>query len=173
MLGIKQTIPDIEFQALLPAGQFTSLRLSDFRGRWLVLFFWPLDFTFVCPTEIRAYNRLVPEFEKIGTALLGASVDSVYTHKAWCANGLGPVDFPMIGDVTRRLAKGFGVLLNEEGVAARASFIIDPHGVVMSASVNGLDVGRSAAETLRLLQAFQTGGLTACEWQPGQALLQD
>jgi alkyl hydroperoxide reductase subunit AhpC len=168
---IGSTVPDLEAEALMPDGRFDKLRTGDWRGRWTVLFFYPLDFTFVCPTEIRAYHNLAPQFEKADALLLGASVDSVHTHRAWVRNGLGEVGFPLIGDVNRGLAQAFGVLLQEEGVAARATFIIDPEGRVASASVNALNVGRSAHETLRLLQAFQAGGLTACEWQPGEPLL--
>jgi alkyl hydroperoxide reductase subunit AhpC len=172
MLMIGQIVPDLVVEALMPSGEFQKLRLSDVFKQWTVLFFWPLDFTFVCPTEIRGYNKLASEFEAAGATLLGASVDSVYTHRAWTENGLGKMAFPLIGDVNRRLSRTFGVLLEEEGVAARATFIINPEGRVDSVTVNALNVGRSATETLRVLQAFQAGGLAPCEWQPGEPLIQ-
>jgi len=171
MLMIGSRIPDLEVEALMPDGRFEKLDTNDLCGRWTVLFFYPLDFTFVFPTEIRAYDNFAPQFEKANALLLGASVDSVHTHRAWVRDGLGEVSFPLIGDVNRKLAQAFDVLLEEEGVAARATFIIDPEGRVASASVNALNVGRSANETLRLIQAFQAGGLTSCEWQPGEPLL--
>lgn len=168
IIGIDQTLADYSGEALMPNGQFHTIRLAEYRGKWVVLFFWPLDFTFVCPTEIRAFNDLATEFDAGGAVLLGASVDSVYTHRAWTEHGLGKMRFPLIGDVTRELARSFGVLLEQQGVAARGTFIIDPEGNVKSVSVNALNVGRSARETLRLLQALQSGQLTACDWQPGQ-----
>ncbi len=171
IIGIGQTIPDYSGEALMPNGQFQTIRLADYRGKWVVLFFWPLDFTFVCPTEIRAFDDLTTEFDAVGAVLLGASVDSVHTHRAWTEHGLGKMHFPLIGDVTRRLAQSCGVLLDEQGVAARATFIIDPEGKVKSASVNALNAGRSAREVLRLLQALKTGEPTACEWQPGETFV--
>ncbi len=171
MLMIGNRAPDLSVEALMPDGRFEHLRLASLLGRWAVLFFYPKDFTFVCPTEIRSYEALAPKFRESDAALLGASVDSVHVHRAWVEHGLGRLSFPLIGDVTRRLAQAFGVLLEDEGVAARATFILDPEGRVASVTANALEVGRSATETLRLLQAFQAGGLTACEWQPGDGLL--
>jgi peroxiredoxin 2/4 len=172
MLMILQSVPAVDVEAYMPDGEFQNLRLTHYAGRWVVLFFWPMDFTFVCPTEIRGYEKLAPKFAEAEAVLLGASVDSVYVHRAWTEHGLGKVSFPMIGDVTRRLTEGLGVLLDDEGVAARATFIIDPQGIVVSESTNALNVGRSVDETLRLLHAFQAGGLAPCEWRPGQPLLE-
>jgi alkyl hydroperoxide reductase subunit AhpC len=167
MLKPGDRIPEFEGQALFPEGEIEDIALGDYRGKWVTLFFWPLDFTFVCPTEIRGFEELAAEFEKRGCELLGASIDSVYVRRAWVEHGLGPVSFPLIGDVNKSLARGFGVL-DPQGVALRATFIISPEGVIESVMANGLNVGRSAAETLRLVAAFQSGELTACEWQPGQ-----
>jgi peroxiredoxin (alkyl hydroperoxide reductase subunit C) len=161
----------LEVDALTLDGRFERLRRGALVGRWSVLFFYPKDFTFVCPTEIHGYEALAPRFRETDAVLLGASVDSVHVHRAWVEHGLGKVSFPLMGDVTRRLTHSFGVLLEDEGVAARATFLLDPEGQVASVTANALDVGRSAAETLRLVQAFQAGGLTACEWQPGDRLL--
>jgi peroxiredoxin 2/4 len=170
MLTVGQTLPDYKGEALMPNGQFAELKLSDFRGKWLVLFFYPLDFTFVCPTEIQGFNKLYPEFEKANTVVLGASVDSVHCHKAWTESSLGKLSFPLIGDLTRELAQGCGIL-SPEGFSHRATFVVNPDGVIESVTINSSNVGRSTEETLRTLQALKAGGLTACGWQPGQPLL--
>ena len=171
MLTVGQSLADYSGEALMPNGEFAPVKLADYRGKWLVLFFYPLDFTFVCPTEIQGFNRLYAEFEKANTVVLGASVDSVHCHKAWTEHGLGQLAFPLIGDLTRELAQGCGVL-SAEGFAHRATFIVNPQGAIESVTINSSNVGRSTEETLRLLQALQAGGLTPCDWQPGQSLLQ-
>jgi peroxiredoxin (alkyl hydroperoxide reductase subunit C) len=171
MLTVGQQLPDFTGEAFLPNGEFGEINLTDLRGKWLVLFFYPLDFTFVCPTEIRGFNNLYDEFVKADTTVLGASVDSVHSHKAWTEHGLGKMRFPLIGDITHQLAQGCGVL-SEKGHAERATFIVNPAGVIESVTVNSSNVGRSTDETLRILQALQAGGLTPCEWHPGQAMLQ-
>lgn len=170
MLKPGDLVPNYQGTAYLPTGEFKAFTLEEYRGRWVTLFFWPLNFTFVCPTEIKAYDALFDQFDRRGCAVVGASVDSVHAHRAWCQDGLGTVQFPMVGDVTRELTNGFGVLSNE-GVALRATFIINPQLIIESASVNALNVGRSAKETLRVLDALQAGGLTSCEWQPGEPLV--
>ena len=136
--------PDLEVEAFMPDGRFKRLRLGSLLGRWAVLFFYPQDFTFVCPTEIRGYEAFAPRFREADAVLLGASVDSVHVHRAWVEHGLGKVSFPLIGDVTRRLAQAFGVLLEDEGVAARATFILDSQGRVASVTANALEVGAAA-----------------------------
>lgn len=171
MLTVGQTLPDFTGEALLPNGEFGPLKLSDYKGKWVVLFFYPLDFTFVCPTEIKGFNQLQGEFVKLDTVVLGASVDSVHCHKAWTEHGLGKLAFPLIGDLTRELTIGCGVMA-PEGFAQRATFIANPDGVIESVTINSSNVGRSTEETLRVLQALQAGGLAPCGWQPGQALLQ-
>src|SRR3569832_173856 len=170
MRSIGYTIPAVACEAYLPDGRIEPLALAHYRGKWLVLFFWPLDFTFVCPTEIRAYSDLSHDFDLSGAVLLGASVDSVHVHRARVRHGLGTVKFPMLGDVSRSLAQGFGVLA-ESGVAGRAPRIKTTEGRVVSIAANDLNVGRSARETLRLLHALHSGELTACEWQPGQSFV--
>ena len=171
MLTVGQQLPDYSGEALLPNGEFAPIKLTDSMGKWLVLFFYPLDFTFVCPTEIRGFNGLYDQFAKTGAVVLGASIDSVHCHKAWTEHGLGKLHFPLIGDVTRELARGCGVL-SAGGPAERATFIANPQGVIESITINSSNVGRSPEETLRTLQALQAGGLAPCDWQPGQALLQ-
>lgn len=170
MLKIGDQVPSMDVEALLPDGSFRTYNLDQYREGWWVLFFWPLDFTFVCPTEIRGFDALMPAFQKLGCAVVGASVDSVHAHRAWCEHGLGKVNFPMIGDVSHALGERFGVLL-PSGVAARATFIVNPAGIVESVAMSSLNVGRSPNETLRLVEALQTGELTACDWKPGDAVL--
>lgn len=170
MISIGDPIPEVSAEAYLPDGRIETVSLAHYRGTWLVLFFWPLDFSFVCPTEIRAYSDLGHDFEISGAVLLGASVDSVHAHRHWVRHGLGPVRFAMLGDVSRALAQGFGVM-TESGVASRATFIVNPEGRVMSVSASHLTVGHSARETLRLLHALQSGELAACGWQPGHACI--
>lgn len=171
MLKPGEVMPFYSGQAVMPNGRIEPISLADYRNVWSVVFFWPMDFTFVCPTEIRGFNELAKEFEQRHCKLLGASIDSVYVHAAWIRHGLGKVDFPLIGDVDRSLASGFGVL-DEQGVALRATFIVNPKGIIESCSANALSVGRSPHETLRLLCAFQTGELTGCEWKPGDEFVQ-
>ncbi len=163
--------PDFKAQALLPDGSFKEVKFADYRGKWVVIFFYPLDFTFVCPTEIQGFNLKYDEFKKLGAEVLTASTDSVYSHKAWTEKGLGKVKFPMIGDTNHEVSRAFGVLVEEKGVSLRGTFIIDAQGIVRSAVVNDLPVGRSVDETLRTVQAFQTGELTPCNWKPGEKTL--
>ena len=170
MISIGHTIPDVAREAYLPDGRIEPVSLAQYRGKWLVLFFWPLDFTFVCATEIRAYSDLSHDFDISGAVLLGASVDSALAHCNWVKNGLGPVAFPMLGDVSHELARRFGVLA-DSGVALRATFIANPEGRIVSIAANGLNAGRSARESLRLLHALQSRELAASEWQPGDGFV--
>ena len=170
-LKVGKPAPDVKAQALMPDGSFKEVKLSDYRGKWVFLFFYPLDFTFVCPPEIKGFNGKYEEFKKMGAEVLTASTDSVYSHKAWVEQGLGKVSFPMLGDTNHEVSRAFGVLIEEKGIALRGTFIVDPQGVVKSAVVNDLPVGRSVEETVRTLQAFQTGELTPCQWAPGQKTL--
>lgn len=168
---IGQLAPDFSAEAYMPDGSFGEVRLSSYRGKYVVLFFWPLDFTFVCPTEIRGFETLRPQFEKVGAQLLGVSIDSKFVHKAWVDNGLGQVGFPMISDMNKTISRDFGVLMEDKGIALRGTFIINPEGKLMSSTVNFLDTGRNVEETLRTVQAIQTGGLTGCGWKPGDSTL--
>jgi peroxiredoxin (alkyl hydroperoxide reductase subunit C) len=153
-----------------------NVSLEDYRGKWLVLFFYPLDFTFVCPTEITALSDRAQEFKDLDAEILGVSIDSVYSHRAWIntpreKNGLGELNFPLASDITKEVSRAYGVLLEDKGIALRGLFIIDPEGVVQHATINSLNVGRSVDETLRVLEALQTGGLCPANWKPGQATL--
>jgi peroxiredoxin (alkyl hydroperoxide reductase subunit C) len=153
-----------------------TVSLSDYRGKWLVLFFYPLDFTFVCPTEITAFNDRVQEFRDANCEILGVSVDSIYSHRAWIRTpreqgGLGPVNYPLASDITKEVSKAYEVLIEEEGIALRGLFIIDPDGIIRYQVVHGNNIGRNVDEVLRVLEALQAGGLCAANWKPGDALL--
>lgn len=152
------------------------VKLSDYQGKWLVMFFYPLDFTFVCPTEIQGFNSKLEAFKQSGAEILGVSTDSVYSHRAWIKtsksdNGLGGLNFPLASDITKKVSADYGVLIEEQGVALRGLFIIDPEGVLRYQVVSDLNVGRSVDETLRVLQALQTGGLCPIDWHPGDRTL--
>lgn len=174
-VGIKA--PDFKMKAVASNGNdFIDVKLGDYNGKWLVLFFYPLDFTFVCPTEITAISRRADEFKGLDTEILGVSIDSVHSHKAWLnadkANGgLGKINFPLASDITKEVSREYGVLIEEEGIALRGLFIIDPEGKVRYSVVHDLNVGRSVDETLRVLQALQSGGLCAIDWKPGEKTL--
>jgi peroxiredoxin (alkyl hydroperoxide reductase subunit C) len=153
-----------------------KISLEDYRGRWLVFFFWPFDFTFVCPTEITAFSDNYEQFLDLDCDIVGASVDSVYTHRAWTQtprdqSGIGPVKFPLVSDFSKETARAYGVLDDETGAAHRGLFIIDPEGVLRYQVVTDMNVGRSVDETLRVLQALQAGGLCPANWKPGDRTL--
>ena len=167
--------PEFSLQAVL-AGQFKQVGLDDFKKKWLVVFFYPLDFTFVCPTEILAFSDRYDEFKKLGADVIGVSIDSQFTHLAWteaprAKGGIEGLKYALLADMNKTMAKAFGVLNEEAGIALRGLFIIDPDGVVQHATVNNLGVGRSVDETLRVLQAFQYvrehGEVCPANWQPG------
>ena len=170
-LQVRRKAPAFSTDACMPDGSFKKISLSDLKGKWVVLFFYPLDFTFVCPTEIRSFDEHYAQFKKAGAEVFSASTDSAFSHKAWVAHGLGKVQFPMLADTNHELSKAYGVLIQEKGIALRGTFIIDPEGNLKSAVVNDLPVGRSVEETLRTIQALQTGKLTGCGWQPGEKTL--
>lgn len=152
------------------------IRLSDYRGKWLVLLFYPLDFTFVCPTELRGFSKRYSEFSAEGAEVLGVSIDSVHTHRAWLKapldqGGLGELRFPLASDITHQVSKDYGIFVEEKGHSLRGTFLIDPKGVLRFSLINDLDVGRSVDETLRTILAFKTGGLCPVDWSPGQPTL--
>lgn len=164
--------PDFKMATVLGNGEdFGNVSLEDYKGKWLVMFFYPLDFTFVCPTEITAYSDRYEDFQKAGAEVLGISVDSEHSHKAWINGDLGKLNFPLASDMTKSVARDYGVLLEEDGVALRGLFIIDPDGNVKYSVIHDLNVGRSVDETLRVLKALQTGGLCPVNWNEGEELL--
>uniref|UniRef100_A0A8I6WT71 2-Cys peroxiredoxin BAS1, chloroplastic n=1 Tax=Hordeum vulgare subsp. vulgare TaxID=112509 RepID=A0A8I6WT71_HORVV len=156
-----------------------EVKLSDYIGKkYVILFFYPLDFTFVCPTEITAFSDRHEEFEKINTEILGVSVDSVFSHLAWVqterkSGGLGDLKYPLVSDVTKSISKSFGVLIPDQGIALRGLFIIDKEGVIQHSTINNLGIGRSVDETLRTLQALQyvqenPDEVCPAGWKPGE-----
>jgi len=168
---VGEPAPDFSLEAV--AGkEFRKISLADYRGKWVVLFFYPLDFTFVCPTEIKGFNAALKDFEKLNAVVLGASVDSKWAHMAWIERGdLGDLKFPLLSDINKETARKYGILDEREGVALRGLFIIDDKGVLQYLTVNNLSVGRSIDETLRTLEALQTGELCPINWKPGQRTL--
>lgn len=152
-------------------GKMDKFSLSDYRGKWVILVFYPLDFTFVCPTEIKGFSNATPAFEKLKAQLFGISVDSVHSHKAWEKDMGIKLSFPLLSDIKKEVAAAYNVLIEDEGVALRGTFIIDPEGVLKYQVVSFNDAGRSVAETLRALQALQSGKLCPIEWKPGEATL--
>jgi alkyl hydroperoxide reductase subunit AhpC len=137
----------------------------------VVLFFYPLDFTFVCPTEILEFSKRAGEFEALGAQVIGCSVDSEHSHKAWIEHGLGELAIPLASDLTRSIARSYGALLEDRGIATRATYVIDPQGVVQYACYHNTAVGRSVSETLRVLEALQTGEKCPVEWRAGARTL--
>ncbi len=153
-----------------------NVKLSDYAGKWVVLLFYPLDFTFVCPTELTTFSDRVEDFEGIGAEVIGVSTDSVHSHRAWLRtpreqNGVEGLKYPLASDITKEVARSYGVLIEDKGIALRGLFVIDPEGILRYAVVHDLNVGRSAEETIRVIQALQTGGLCQAEWRPGQETL--
>lgn len=150
-----------------------NVKLWDYKGKWLILLFYPLDFTFVCPTELISFSERLDEFEGVGAEVIGVSTDSVHSHRAWLKtpqdkNGIEGVKYPIASDVGGKLAKAYNILVDEANIALRGLFIINPEGVLQYSVVHDLNIGRSVDETLRVLQGLQTGGLCSADWKPGQ-----
>jgi peroxiredoxin (alkyl hydroperoxide reductase subunit C) len=176
MLTVGDRFPDYRLQAVvsLEAGrEFVELTGASQPGKWRVVFFWPMDFTFVCPTEIAEFGRRAGDFRQRGAEVLGASTDTHYVHLAWRKQhpDLRDLPIPMLADTRRELSTALGILHKEDGVPLRATYIVDPEGTIRFASVNDLDVGRNVGEVLRVLDALQTGELTPCNWRPGEKTL--
>jgi peroxiredoxin 2/4 len=176
-LRVGQAAPDFSATAVYDQ-EFKTIKLSDYRGKYVVLFFYPLDFTFVCPTEITAFSDRYSEFKALNTEVLGVSVDSEFSHLAWIqtdrkAGGLGDLSYPLVADLKKEISTAYNVLDPDAGVALRGLFIIDPDGVIQHATINNLAVGRNVDETLRVLQAFQyvqshPDEVCPAGWQPGE-----
>jgi peroxiredoxin 2/4 len=150
------------------AQEFRKIALSDYRGKWVVLFFYPGDFTFVCPTEIKGFNKSLPEFRAAKAEILAVSVDSKFSHLAWIKSGaLDTLDYPLLSDFSKKTARDYGVLDENSGSARRGLFIIDPNGVIQHILIHNDNVGRSVDETLRVLKALQTEELCPINWKPG------
>lgn len=150
---------------------FKEVSLKDFQGKWVCLFFYPLDFTFVCPTELRAFAQHEAEFKEAGCQVVSCSTDSQHSHKAWFERDLKEVKYPILADTNHRVSRDYGVLIEDQGIALRGTFLIDPKGTLQWMSVNALGTGRSVDEVLRTLQALKTGELCPADWKKGQQTL--
>jgi peroxiredoxin (alkyl hydroperoxide reductase subunit C) len=176
MLTVGDRFPRFKLQAVVSlekGREFAEVTNESYPGRWTVVFFWPLDFTFVCPTEIAAFGRKNRDFQDRDAQLLGASTDSQFVHLAWRRDhpDLKTLPFPMLADTKRELSAELGILHREDGVPLRATFIVDPQGIIRHVSVNDLSVGRNVDETLRVLDALQTDELCPCNWNKGEPTL--
>ena len=177
MLSVGQKFPEFKLKATVTndiKNAFTEVTNSTYKSEWLVVFLWPKDFTFVCPTEIAEFGKISKDFKDRGAQVLGASTDSEFVHLAWRQHKeeLNKLPFPMLADVKRELSESMGVLHKTDGVPLRATFIVDPEGVIRHVTVNDLDVGRNVDETLRVLDALQTGELCPCNWKKGDKTLE-
>lgn len=176
---VAKQAPRFEMQAVLANKEFGKVSLEENikNGKWTVLFFYPMDFTFVCPTEITAMSDRNGEFQDLGAEVIGVSTDTIHTHLAWIntdrkENGIGQLNFPLAADHNQQVSRDYGVLIEEDGIALRGLFIINPEGELQYQVVNHNNIGRSVDETLRVLQALQSGGLCPVNWQPGQKTLE-
>jgi lipoyl-dependent peroxiredoxin subunit C len=177
MLTIGQAFPAFNTKAVVSSNledAFVEINDKSYQGKWRIFFFWPKDFTFVCPTEIAEFGRLNSEFTDRDAQLIGASTDSEFVHLAWKQqkDELRDLAFPMLADVKRELTQSLGILDQNEGVAQRATFIVDPEGIIRFVMVTDLNVGRNPKEVLRVLDALQTDELCPCNWQKGEQTLE-
>jgi alkyl hydroperoxide reductase subunit AhpC len=176
MLSVGQKLPAFELKATVSLDietAFSDITQDTYKGKWLVLFSWPKDFTFVCPTEIAEFGKLNGEFKDRDAQVLGLSIDSEFVHLAWRQNHkeLKNIPFPMLSDIKRELSQSLGILDPAAGVAQRATFIVDPQGIIRFVMVTDLSVGRNVKEVLRVLDALQTDELCPCNWQKGGATI--
>lgn len=178
MININQVVPDFELEAF-QVNEIKKIKLSDYRGKWVVLVFYPADFTFVCPTELEDLAKHYAEFQKLGAEVMSISTDKAYTHKAWHDSSLAiaQVTYPMLADPNAEVTKSFGVYIEAEGTALRGTFIINPDGILKTMEIHDNDIGRAATETLRKLEAAQfvrehKGLVCPANWEPGQDTLQ-
>ncbi len=181
LIQIQQPAPTFSAEAALPGGEIGTINLADYRGQYVILFFYPLDFTFVCPTEIYAFADKIDEFRQRNAAVLGVSVDSVHAHLAWLnmprnQGGIAGTPYPLISDLDKQIARDYGVLLEKPTIALRAVCLIDREGIVRSIMVNDLSLGRSIDEVIRLLDALQyseqSGGVCPANWQRGEPVME-
>lgn len=171
MLQVSRPAPDFNLEGVDKTGKFNHYKLSAQKGKkWTVVFFYPMDFTFICPTEITAFSKRFADFKKLDTIVYGISTDSVHSHKAWLKD-LGALNYPLLSDMSHTVSREYGVLLEEKGIALRGTFIIDPDGILRYALYHDNNVGRSVGEVLRVLQALQTGELCPVEWAKGKKTL--
>lgn len=164
------------FDPFEPANMQKFVSLADYVGRWLIFFWYPLDFTTVCPTEVNAFADHVEDFDMLECSVLGASTDSVHSHRMWAGisregNGIAGLTYPLLSDQSHEIARDYGVLIESKGIALRGLFIVDPDGVLQYSVLHNLNIGRSVDETIRVLIALQSGGLCGSDWKPGDKLL--
>jgi lipoyl-dependent peroxiredoxin subunit C len=178
MISLGQKFPEFKKKATVsvkPGKEFTDITNNDHisKNKWLVMFWYPKDFTFVCPTEIVEFNRNKKEFESRNTELIGASTDTEFSHLGWMIShpDLKNLEIPLLADTSKSLAEDLGILEAEEKIAYRATFIADPKGIVRWINVNDLSVGRNVEEVIRVLDALQNGGLIPCNWKKGEKTL--
>jgi peroxiredoxin 2/4 len=171
MLHIGKSTPQFENAVAYHKGEFTKVNSEDYKGNWLVLFFYPRDFTFICPTELREFAKHQGDFEKLDCKIVATSTDSEWSHKNWFEKDLPEVEYPIIADTTHKISADYRVLNFEDGSSERGLFIIDPEGILRYALVSSGSVGRSVKETLRVLEALQSGELCPVEWEHGQETL--
>lgn len=174
MISVGDRIPDLELEAY-HNNQIKKIRLGDYKGRWLVLLFYPADFTFVCPTELEEAAAFYKEFKKLGAEILSVSTDTAYVHKAWhdASPAIKKIRYPMLADPTAKMCRAFGTYLEDEGVSLRATFIVDPDGIVKAFEVHDNSIGRSMSEILRKLKAAKyvrehRGLVCPASWEPGK-----
>ncbi len=177
---VTQEAPDFAAEAVMPDNTFSEIKLSSFKGKFVILFFYPLDFTFVCPSEILAFNKKLDDFKTRNCEVIGVSVDSKFTHLAWKNTpvengGIGDIQYPLVQDLNKSIARSYGILFND-AVALRGLFLIDPRGIVRHAVINDLPLGRSVTEALRMVDALQfveTHGDQVCpaDWQEGEVAM--
>lgn len=171
MLMVGQRAPEFTGDAVVGKGDFARISLADYRGKWVVLFFYPQDFTEVCPTELAAFSKKESELKRLNAALIGCSVDSKHAHKAFIGSTLGELTFPLLADPTHEIAESYGALIKEKGYATRATFMIDPEGTLQYALYHSVAVGRSVNETMRVLDALSTGENCPVDWKRGEPTL--
>ena len=169
-LHVGARAPEIALKGVMNGGELNDYRLADYRGRWIVLFFYPKDFSFVCPTEVKEFSDRWDEFDMVDATVMGISTDSVESHINWIKD-LGRIRYPLLSDVDHSASKKYRTLLPEEGVSLRGTFIIDPFGILRYALYHDNAIGRSVTETLRVLAALRTGEMCPAEWQPGEPTL--
>lgn len=175
---VAKQAPRFEMDAVMANKEFGKVSLEENmkNDKWTVLFFYPMDFTFVCPTEIIALSDRYDEFQDLDAEVIGVSTDTIHTHLAWintdrASNGLGELKYPLAADTNHVVSREYGVLIEDQGIALRGLFVISPEGELMYSVVNHNNIGRDVDETLRVLQALQTGGLCPANWKPGQETL--
>ena len=166
MVTMGSKAPEFKLQGIY-GGKIADYTLQSFPGKWLVLFFYPADFTFICPTEVTGFSNSAKDFRAEQAEVLGASVDPIETHRPWI-DELGGIDYPLLSDVEKKTSRDYGVLVEKEGVSARATFILNPAREVNYLTVSHMNVGRSVEETLRVLKALRTGRLCPADWRPGE-----